>query len=205
MGQYVVGTAVVLAGGQSVRMGQDKSMIPLGDKRMIERVLDKVGEVCSELIVVTGKGYDLEWLKALYNIQQVEDVEIGAGPLCGLYSGLLASTNEFNFVVGCDMPFLNTSLVKWLLSEAGSNDVVAGVVNGEKQTLHAVYSKNCIQAIRTLLSSERTSLKSLLEQVKTRLVPETELKIRDPELRSFYNINTSIDLFNAQKFLGGLI
>ena len=200
MGQHVVGTALVLAGGRSVRMGQDKSMIPLGDKRMIERVLDKIGQVCAEIIVVTGKGYDLEWLKSLYNIKHVEDVEVGAGPLCGLYSGLQASNNEFNFVVGCDMPFLNTSLVRWFLSEAGSNDVLVGVVNGEKQTLHAVYSKNCLRAIKTLLSSERASLKNLLNEVKTRLVPESELKIRDPELRSFYNINTAIDLFNAQKF-----
>lgn len=200
MGQHVVGTALVLAGGRSVRMGQDKSMIPLGDKRMIERVLDKIGQVCAEIIVVTGKGYDLEWLKSLYNIKHVEDVEVGAGPLCGLYSGLQASNNEFNFVVGCDMPFLNTSLVRWFLSEAGSNDVLVGVVNGKKQTLHAVYSKNCLRAIKTLLSSERASLKNLLNEVKTRLVPESELKIRDPELRSFYNINTAIDLFNAQKF-----
>ena len=199
MGQEVVGTALVLAGGQSVRMGRDKAMIPFGDKRMIERVLDKIGQVCSETIVVTGKGYDLEWIKSLYNIKQVEDVEIGAGPLCGLYSGLLASNDEFNFVVGCDMPFLNTNLVRWFLTEAKDNDVLAGVVNGEKQTLHAVYSKHCIGAIEKLLCSGQASLKSLLREVKTRLVPESVLKIRDPELRSFYNINTSVDLLNAQQ------
>jgi molybdopterin-guanine dinucleotide biosynthesis protein A len=167
---------------------------------MLESVLDKIGQVCSQIIVVTGKGYDLEWIKSRYNIKQVEDVEVGVGPLCGLYSGLLASNDEFNFVTGCDMPFLNTRLVRWFLSEVGDNDVVAGVVNGEKQTLHAVYSKNCIPEIEKLLSSGRASLKSLLREVKTRLVPESELKIRDPELRSFYNINTSIDLLNAQEF-----
>ena len=199
MGQDLVGTALVLAGGQSVRMGQDKAMIPLGDKPMIEWVLDKTGQVCSETIVVTGKGYDLEWIKSLYNIKHVEDVEIGAGPLRGLYSGLLASNDEFNFVVGCDMPFLNTNLVRWFLAEAKNIDVVAGVVNGEKQTLHAVYSKHCIGVIEKLLWSGQAILKSLLREVNTRLVPESALKAIDPELRSFYNINTSVDLLNVQE------
>ncbi len=115
MDQKLEITALVLARGKSVGMGRDKSRLRLGDKTLLERVLEAVAPLCGEVVLVTARGQRLDWLPNRYTFRSVEDLHPGRGPLGGLYTGLKASVTHYNLVVGCDMPFLNRRLLFFLV------------------------------------------------------------------------------------------
>jgi molybdenum cofactor guanylyltransferase len=193
---------IVLAGGRSRRMGQDKALLRVGGgPPLISLVVDRLRALVGEVIVVTSDGARLGALPA----RIVPDVYADAGPLSGIYSGLLATDRERALVTACDMPFLSSRLLAYLLQVSGSHDVVLPrLVSGFLEPLHAVYSQTCREVFRRQLDAGRYSAIGYLDQVKVRYVEEAELRRFDPELRSFFNVNTQADLERALDMgLGG--
>ncbi len=111
------------------------------------------------------------------------------GPLGGIHAGLLASNSKYNFVVACDMPRIESALVKHLIGFKGY-DAVVPVVRGFPEPLLALYSKACTAAIEEMIREKDYKISRLYDKVRTRFVPEAELKRYDPALASFSNINT---------------
>jgi molybdenum cofactor guanylyltransferase len=184
-GQPLV-TGVILAGGKSSRMGQNKALLSLGGMRLIERVVGVLRQVFSELLLVTNTAESYADL----GLPMVADVFPDKGSLGGIYSAIHAASTPFSFVVACDMPFLQAPVIRYLLAQIADCDVVIPDVHGELQPLHAVYSKACLPAILRRLEANRLKIVGFLPEVRVRTVQEDELQPLDPDGLAFQNLNT---------------
>ena len=196
-GQGVSG--VVLAGGQSRRLGRDKAVELLGGRPIIRRVLERVAGLTSENIVVVADQARGDALPLLEDTRVAMDVYPGMGSLGGIFSGLAAAENEWAMVTACDMPFLNSNLLGYLLSLREGADVVAPVVEGRPEPTHALYSRECMPFIEERLRAEELKITGFYGGVRVRYVEEGEIRRFDPELLSFFNVNSPQDLERARK------
>jgi molybdopterin-guanine dinucleotide biosynthesis protein A len=190
-------TAIVLAGGKGKRLGQAKATLKLGERTLIEEVVDEMADLAGEVIVVTSPVQnDLPHdLKA----QVFTDIQPGKNALGGVYTGLVKSSNHYNLVVACDMPFLNISLLEHMISLSAGVDIVTIKVGPNVEPLHAIYSKGCIEAIENMFAKDDLQVSHLLDAVKVRYIDEDELDVYDPHHLSFFNINNKTDLARAKK------
>ena len=128
----------------------------------------------------------------------ISDVYGGKGPLGGIYTGLLTSRSSNSIVVACDMPFLNTELLRYMVESAeGFDAVVPRLGDRMVEPLHAIYSQDCVSKIKTRLEQDRLGVLSFLDTLHVRHVEKVECQRFDPELMSFFNINYQSDLDRA--------
>jgi len=179
-------TGIILAGGKSRRIGRNKALLKIGEKQVIKLIVEKLKVVFDNVLIVGNASFDYQFL----GVRVVEDIISKKGPLGGIYTGLLTSQSKYNFICGCDMPFLSLDLLKFMISEINDNDIVVPVVKGFLEPLHSIYSKRCLPAVRFHLESEDLKVKNFFPEVKCRYLPETKIKKYDPELLSFFNLNT---------------
>lgn len=186
--------AIILAGGQSRRMGSDKALLRLkpDGPRLIELVLAAVAPLVGSIVINTNRPADYAWLGQTL----VEDNYKGfVGPLAGLEAGLTASPAHYNLVIACDLPFVNPALLEYLLSQAeGFEAVVPLNREGRPEPLCAVYSRACLPVIRRQLEAGQLKMTGWYEALPVRFIPSGELEAFDPGLRSFHNLNTPEDL-----------
>lgn len=182
-------TLVVLVGGESSRMGTPKHLLPLPGGTILDRILDRLGGMFGD-VIVAGRG-----LRPMREgVRTVDDVRCERCPLVGILSGLQASRTAFSFVIACDMPFVEPSLVELLASKAGGGvDVVVPVVGGFFEPLCAVYGRAVTGAIAECLDSGRTKTTSFFGSARLAEVDEREIRSVDPALASFVNLNTPSD------------
>jgi molybdopterin-guanine dinucleotide biosynthesis protein A len=125
----------------------------------------------------------------------VEDLYPGAGPLGGIYTGLVAASPAPALVVACDMPYLSPRLLRRLARVSVGWDVtIPRMASGMLEPLHAVYGQRCREAIRWHLDRQSYQAFVFLPEVRVRYVEEPELRRFDPALRCFFNVNTPSDL-----------
>ncbi len=179
---------VILAGGLSRRMGRDKAALPAGDGTLIEHLARRLAPVVDETIVAGGSGRP-----NLPGVRMVDDRYAGLGPLAGMHAGLRAARYAYVWVVGCDLPDVDPGLAFMLLGLAGDYDAVVPRIDGEPQGVCAVYDRALASRIEGLLEDGDRRVKSLLAASNVRYVMPEELRVVDPELRSFRNINTPAD------------
>jgi len=191
-------SCIVLAGGQSHRLGTDKAFLQIGGQVLIEGILEKMVRVGDEVIIVTNSPQEYGYLEA----RLVGDVYPGKGSLGGIYSGLRAAHSDYSLVVACDMPFLNLKLLRYMILLSPGHDVVIPRVGGMTEPLHAIYSKKCLQPIERLLSAGGFKIIDFFHEVRVRYVEEQEIKLFDPQCLSFFNINTPEDLEKAGNLMG---
>lgn len=142
-------TAIILAGGQSQRMGRDKSILPIEGRPIIEHIHEQLGPHFKQLLISANDSGKYAFL----GTETVPDEEPRIGPIMGITSALEASGHDLNFVIACDMPDVNTHLIRWMLREAaGFDGVVLDVGNGLMEPLFAVYRKSMIGAFRKTLA-----------------------------------------------------
>ena len=197
VGTGVALNGIILAGGKSRRLGIDKTVLEIAGKRLLRIVMETVRNVADDLIIVTNAPHLFQGLPA----RLTGDVEPGAGPLGGILSGLLVSSEPYSLVVGCDMPFLNAELLAYLRGCVEDYDVVMPEAGGNLEPLHAVYSKACIEPIQTLLAQRNFTVIDLMNEVRVRYVSEEEIDRFDPTRLTFFNINTPQDLEKARREL----
>jgi len=187
-------TGIILAGGKNLRFGRVKALEIIGGQTIFERVLDRMRPVASELIVVTAAGNPE--LPIPPDIKVVQDLYPGAGPLGGIYTGMVASRTDINAAVASDMPFLSTPLLRHLAELLPGYDVVIPVLQEDYliEPLHAVYSKSCLPAMKSQLEAGKFSIRQVFRQLKVRYADEAECRQYDPQLLSFFNINVPSDL-----------
>jgi molybdopterin-guanine dinucleotide biosynthesis protein A len=188
-------SAVVLAGGRSSRLGQDKAFLIVNGQYLIENILEKLAQLSDEVIIVTDKTEEYEQFDAVV----VGDVLPGKGALGGIYSGLRAATYNHSLVVACDMPFLNLSLLRYMQGLTPHHDVVIPRVGELVEALHAVYSRRCLPFIDEQLKAGNLRTVSFFPQVRVRYVDRDEIDTFDPEHLSLFNINSQADLDKARR------
>jgi len=183
---------LILAGGESKRMGEPKHLLPVFGETMINYILNRIGVMFSEVLLA---GRDLEQVPS--GVVPVEDVRTERCPLVGILSGMRAAGNRRVFVLGCDMPFIVPGLVRMLCSrEQGSADVIVPVVGGYYEPLCAVYSRSVSEEIARYIDSGRSKTTGFFQSVKVDEVPEVSIREFDPLLESFVNLNTPRDYRN---------
>lgn len=186
-------TCIILAGGKSSRMGRDKSFVPFSGKPLIENVIDKMKPIFKEKIIVTNSPH----LYEKYNIETRVDILKDRGPLGGIHAGLSYSKNKYNFVVACDMPFLNEGLICFMTQRLGDCDAVVPRCKGRLEPLCAIYSKSCIGPIESEISRNNLKMRNFLKLLKIRIIEE-EAVLLTANNRSFVNINTPGELDQCQ-------
>ncbi len=182
-------SAIVLAGGQSTRLGRDKALLKLDGQTLIERIVTRVAQISAEVIVVTNAPPKFAHLEA----RLVSDVYPQKGSLVGIYSGLQAARHHYGLVVACDMPFINLNLLRHMIGLAPGYDVVIPAVDGLPEPLHAIYSRNCLAPIDRLLATGNLKIIDFFPEVRVRYVEEEVVDRFDPHHLSFFNVNTLAD------------
>ena len=191
-------TAIVLAGGKNLRLGRSKVLEVVGGKSLIERVVERLEPVARLFLIVTSQ--EQPDLPVTVRAEVLTDVYPGKGPLGGIYTGLVASRSSQSIVVACDMPFINTGLLRYMIElSQDSNAVVPRLENGMIEPLHAIYSRSCLTNMKTRLENNELGVTPFLNQLHVRYVEEAECRRFDPQLLTFFNINREADLEKAVK------
>ena len=190
-------TSIILAGGKSSRLGRSKALQAIQGKSLIQRVVDRVAILSTEIIIATARGEAIPCSSAV-SMKTVADICPGKGPLAGIYSGLRASTSPRAIVVGCDMPFLSVSLLDYMSRISVASDVVVPRIEDKVEPLCAVYSRSCLAPIRGLLGQNELRINELFAMVRVRYIGEDEINRFDPEHLSFFNVNGKADLDRAR-------
>lgn len=193
-------SAVILAGGDSRRLGIDKGLLELEGQALLARAVQKLAALSDDVIVVTNSPEDYEHLAL--GVRFVGDERPGEGALMGVYSGLKAAKHGSALTVACDMPFLNVSLLRYMVDKSHGHDaVVPRLEGGLLEPLHAVYSKRCLPFMALLLAQGRRRIAALFGQVDVFYMEEAIIDRLDPLRLSFMNINTPADWQRAQRLL----
>lgn len=198
--------ALILAGGRGDRMGGSKSLMVLAGRSLISYVLEAVSEVSDEIVVVVSRGEDVKGLEALLprDFKVAIDIKRGGGPLIGVYSGLSRLRSEYAMVLPCDSPFISTGVLRYLISRAGGVDAVVPLwPNGYIEPLHSVYNVSAaLKASAAAMEGENFRISNMIERLeRTIYVPVEELRSFDPDLLTFFNINSKEDLKRAEAIL----
>ena len=179
-------TGIILAGGENRRMGTDKAFLEINGKPLVERILAVFSMLFTRIIVVTNtpdryRSYDVEAVPDALDIR---------GPLTGIYSGLQRSSDEYNFVAACDMPFLNPGLISYMEEIAVGQDAVVPKFNGFLEPLHAIYRRRILPIMEAQIRLQDRRIRGLFDHIQVRYVTEEEIVRFDPLKKSFRNLNT---------------
>jgi molybdopterin-guanine dinucleotide biosynthesis protein A len=191
-------TSIVLAGGKSLRLGRNKYLEVIGGKSLIQWAIDRLATISTEIIIATAHGEEIPCSSSV-RLRTVADIHPGKGPLAGIYSGLIASSNSRAIVVSCDTPFLSVGLLEHMAHTCPEFDVIVPRMQEKVEPLCAVYSKNCVDPIGELLEQNELKIIELYSIVTVRYIEEAEIDLFDPEHLSFFNINSQIDLDKARR------
>ncbi len=179
-------TGIILAGGESSRMGTNKAFLRFGGTSLIERVLNVFMAQFDQTIIVTKEP---ERFKD-FRVRVVKDAVDARGPLAGIYSGLLHSRSDHSFVAACDMPFLNPRLIAYMVEVAGNFDAVVPRVGELTEPLHAIYHRRTLPLMESSLHGDDRSVSQIFDQLRVRYLSDHEITYYDPQKRSFMNLNT---------------
>lgn len=187
----MLATGVVLAGGQSQRMGESKAALVIGGEPLLRRVVGRLRLALHDVLVVGSS--DLAAL--VPGICIIHDLSLhrGQGPLAGLEAALDAIETPYAFVAACDMPFVAPDLVRAMVAQAGaypSNDALVLRTSQGIEPLHAVYSRACLPAVTRQLDADERSLQRLMAHLRVGEMPAELVSRYDPAGRSAFNANT---------------
>ena len=188
---------IVLAGGLSSRMGQDKASLPWGNSDLLNTVLACLAPVCKKLIVVSNT----QRLITIPGVEVVPDHYKLCGPLGGMQAGLTASDADYNFIAACDMPYLNTQVVAFIREAAENYDAAVPYIEGHYNPLHGVYRQTCLPYIDQMLQDSNYRILNFYSQIKMRHISAEELRHYDPDLRTLSNANTPDEYRGLHNFL----
>ncbi|HJS66497.1 MAG TPA: molybdenum cofactor guanylyltransferase [Nitrospiraceae bacterium] len=194
-------TGILLAGGKSRRMGEDKRHLVIGEQTLFERGLAIFHSIFQEIIVVIAQ--DSPPLGGV-EARVVRDLVPDCGSLGGLYTGIAQASTACIFVAACDMPFLNQAVIAQFTSRRGTADIVIARLAGRLHPMHALYSKQCLPVLEQMIQARQLKIQELVSHTSLRVqyVTEAELLTIDPFWHSFYNVNTPEDLDAARSLLG---
>lgn len=188
-------SVAILAGGQSRRMGRDKALLDVGGQPLLQHVLDRAGSLSDDVLVVATDRPEY----ARFDVRIVADRFPQTGALGGIYTAIAEAAHPHCLVLACDMPFLNTELLKYMAAQPRDYDVLVPSLSADRsdqggketlETLHAIYGKACLPAIERQLRDGTLKVISFFSEVRVRRIPEAVIRQFDPHLLSFFNANT---------------
>lgn len=193
-------TAAVLAGGRSLRMGVDKTLLDIDGQPLVSRVLDAVSEVCAHTIIVTNRPEALDDVEVAEGVRVLRDEIAYQGPLGGLVTAMKEAPDEWILAVAADMPQLEPAVVRALWAARDGADLVVPVTDKGPEPLLALYRvAACLPPAREVLETGRRRIVAFFPRVKVIEIAVEDLRSVDPELHSLLNVNTPADLAEARE------
>ncbi|NMC73223.1 MAG: molybdenum cofactor guanylyltransferase [Geobacteraceae bacterium] len=193
------GSAVILAGGLSTRMGFDKQFLEIGDTVLSRYLAATLFLEFDEVIIVTNRPecYSGDAVRA------VSDIIPGRGPLSGIHAGLSAASSRYVYCVACDMPTLSLDYIRHLKNtiHGGFFDACVARAGEWIEPFQAFYSQSIIPRIQDYLDSDRRSVFPLLQTLNTLYLTEEEVRPFNRDGRLFANLNTPREL---EEFIASL-
>lgn len=187
-------SGIILAGGESQRMGSDKSLLPIHGARFIDHVYRTMSELFEDVVIVTNSPE----LYADIDCRKVPDIYYAQGSLAGIHSGLCHARSEQAFVVACDMPFINPAVIRDICTGPNEVGVVIPVHRGGAEPLHALYAKSCLPAMEEELDAGKKRIIGFFPKIEVAEIPTSKWHELDPEGLSFRNINTPEEYFELR-------
>ncbi len=184
-------TAIIMAGGDSQRMGTDKASLLLDGQTLLQSVTATMRQLFPQVIISVRQP------RTGIELPQVCDEQPDGGPLAGLVASLGKIETPWAFMVACDMPFVVPEVVELLAKYRLQHQAVVPVVHGHPQPLAAFYAASCLGPLRASLAAQQESLRGVLQQLDVRYVDEAEMLEADPLLRSFFDLDTPQDVAAA--------
>jgi len=191
-------TAIILSGGKSSRMGTNKSHLKINGKSLIKRTIELCNSMFEETIIITNEKEEYENL----NIKCYADIYPNFGPLSGIHSGLVNSKTENNFVISCDMPFINVEVIDFLIGYNSNKQIVLPKSKDEIYSMCGLYKKKCISEAEKLLK-KAIEENSKTKKVKVRLfdlINATDADIVDVEQETFYNKDLFFNMNSSEDY-----
>ena len=192
-------TGVLLAGGKSRRMGEDKRYLVVGEQTLLERGLGVLRSIFQEVLVVIAQ--DSPPLDV--DARVVRDLVPDCSSLGGLYTALTQTTTPHIFMVACDMPFLDPAVIAQFTSRRAIADIVMAKLAARLHPMHALYGTRCLPVVEQMIRVRQLKIQEIVSHASLRVlyVTEADLLTIDPSGRSFQNVNTPADLELARSLL----
>ena len=202
---------VILAGGKAKRLGVDKSLIFIKDKPLIAHTLERIHSISDDIIIVTKTEKRLKNLKQYvkYPVKFLldEDPSIES-PLIGALTGMKHAKFKEILLIGSDMPLIKPEVIE-LLYDYYTNvrslcwAVIPQFPNRYIEPLCAIYGKEAaIEALKQTITEKSFRLRIFIERIPAaHFLPVGEIRAIDPELQTFFNVNTRYDLEKFIKIL----
>lgn len=191
------GSAIILAGGKSMRMGFDKQFLKLENKSNVELLIEKLSPLFSDFIIVTNKPNEYDDKKIKYEkIKLVSDEIKDKGPLSGIHIGLKESKSKYAYLIACDMPIVNLDYIRYMMAllKIKESDAVVTEDRIGIEPFNAFYSRDLYKVIELYLNSDKRDIKTLLQTVNTTYIPHKKALKMSPDWSMFLNLNTKEDL-----------
>jgi molybdopterin-guanine dinucleotide biosynthesis protein A len=189
-------TSLILAGGKYRRLGRNKALEIINGKSIIERIIGRLESLSSRILIVTSPENTEFPFKNKAEV--IVDLMPGMGPMGGIYTGLAASNSSHVIAVACDMPFLNTELLRYMVEVSeGYDAIIPRLDDGKVESLHAVYSKSCLDIMKKQIEINQLKIYVLLKTMNVRYIEPDESRKLDPQSLSYFNINRQSDLDRA--------
>ena len=198
-----VKTAIILAGGVSSRFGRDKGLLRLANKPLIKYVLDAVTSIVDERIVVVSSIAQSESYMEVTgpNVQVTIDKTDIRGPLVGALTGFEAARGDYSLLLPCDTPLASREVLSLLLELCiNKNAAIPRWPNGYIEPLQAAYcTKPALKAAEIAFEEKKFNLRCIVDKLRgVRYVSTLVIYQLDPMLRTFFNVNTPLDLRKAE-------
>lgn len=192
-------SGVILSGGLASRFeGTEKALLRVGGVRILDRIYDIYSELFEEIILVTNSPQKfLEW-----DLLIVSDLFPIRSSLTGIHAGLFYMTNPFAFISAGDTPFLKKEMVETVIGKIEAQiDIVMPETSAGSEPLCAAYSKRCLNPAQHHLEQNKLKIKKAFRKSRIKTISEKVLCGIDPDLQSFFNINTPEDLKRAEEMV----
>lgn len=150
--------AYILAGGKSSRMGTDKGLLLLQGEPLIQRIIQPLQTVFNRVVIVSNNPAYRD-----FGLEVIPDKISGLGPAGGIQTALHHTSSDKVFIVSCDMPFISSEGVEFMLSNAGTSQISLPLYKGRIEPLFGAYSKGCLTKWDILIDSKITKLKEMVE------------------------------------------
>jgi molybdopterin-guanine dinucleotide biosynthesis protein A len=192
-------SGVILSGGLAARYdGTEKALLRVSGIRILDRIYEIYRELFDEIILVTNFPEKfLDW-----DLLIVSDLFQIRSSLTGIHAGLFYMTNPYAFISACDTPFLKKEMVETVIGKIEAQiDIVIPETSAGFEPLCAAYSKRCLEAAQNHLEQKKLKITKTFRKSRIKTISEKALRKIDPELQSFFNINTPGDLKRAEEMV----
>jgi len=199
-------SAIILVGGSSSRFGEDKGVLKLDNKPLLNHVVDAVKGIVSEVIVVTSskERANLYSKMVSFNVRFVIDICESRGPLVGALTGFEVAQGKYSLLLPFDVPFVSRDVASLLFELCiGKSAVIPRWPNNQIEPLHAVYhTKQALEAAKKALANNELDMNAMISKMQgVRYISTLVIEQLDPDLRTFFNINTPLDLKKAMTMI----